>query len=77
MANPKKGKHYYWTTLIEKLERMPVKEVQTIVIKPLTPRIKRKGTKHYFNKVAYVFGKGSDYAGRFKHQEDCTWYSAG
>ncbi len=77
MAKPKKRKHYYWTTLIEKLERMPVKEVQTIVIKPIVPTQTRKGTKHKYDRIAYVFGKGSEYSARFKHQDDCTWYSIG
>jgi hypothetical protein len=75
MAKPKKGKHYYWTTLIEKLERMRVKEVQMIVIKPIKPRIRRKGTNHYYDRIAYIFGKGSEYFAKYKHQEDCTWYS--
>ncbi len=72
----KSKKHAHWTSLIDRLEEMPVKEVEVIVIRPIVPPEPRQGTEHVFDRVAYVFGRGSEYFGKLKHQEDCTWYGA-
>jgi hypothetical protein len=72
---PARGSHRHWKSLIDKLEKMPqIKEVDAILMKPIRPREKSK--RHpglYYDRIAYVYGKGSDYFGKFKHLNDCTW----
>jgi hypothetical protein len=70
-----KGRHDHWKSLIDKLEKTRgIEEVDLILIKPLKSREKSK--RHpglYYDRIAYVYGKGSDYFGKFKHLNDCTW----
>jgi hypothetical protein len=73
----KKIKHDHWRKLIDhpKLKKIADEhENYLILTKPLSPPLKRKGKTYDY--LAYIHGAGSDYLGKFIHQDTCVWEEA-
>ncbi len=74
MEEAKKIKHKHWEGLINHptfKKAAEEHEVYLILIKPLSPLLKKKGKTYDY--VAYLHGEGSDYLGRLYHQDTCVW----
>lgn len=70
-----RGPHDHWKSLIKGLEKTKkIKEVELILIRPIRPPKPVPGDpRNFYDKRAYVYGKGSDFYGTFKHLTNCVW----